>query len=324
MVKRISIIIPVKPGGKARALGPLRSVDYPAEAFEVLVAEGRCPSRQRNEAAAMASGEILYFLDDDSLVSPDCLERVSLHYEEMGVAAAGGPSLTPATDPPIQRAFGLAFSSLFGGGGVRTRYRMVGKARSTGEQELILCNLSFRRDLFLSNGGFDERLYPNEENELMDRLVKGGSLLIHDPELAVSRSQRPTFRAFVRQLFTYGRGRGEQSRICGAIRPMALVPALFLLYLASLLVVHKPIYSIPFLCYLLINITFSVFEAARGGSPLAAPRLFAIFPTFHLCYGAGVLVGLTFPRYRKPRDCGEVAVRRVKGFGESLDVSRKT
>ncbi|MBI1920657.1 MAG: glycosyltransferase [Geobacter sp.] len=315
MVKKISVIIPVKPGGAVKAIGPLMGADYPADAFEVLVAEGRSPSSQRNEAARMASGELLYFLDDDSMAPPDALLRISRHFDATGVVAVGGPSLTPATDSSLQRAFGLAFASIFGGGGVRTRYWKTGRARSTGDHELILCNLSFRREQFLDHGGFDERLYPNEENELMDRLVKSGGTLIHDPDLAVSRSQRPTFRAFVRQLFTYGRGRGEQSRISGSIKPMALVPALFLLYLTSVPVVGKPIYSIPLLCYLILNVIFSVLEAGRGGSPNLSLRLLAIFPTFHLCYGAGVMVGLAFPRYRTQRECGEVMVRRVKEFG---------
>lgn len=322
-MKKISIIIPVKPGGEVRAFGPLRSVDYPDEAFEVLLAEGCSPSRQRNEAASMAEGEVLYFLDDDSMAASDCLQSISRHYEDSSVVAVGGPSLTLPTDSPMQKAFGLAFASIFGGGGVRTRYRKVGKARSTGDSELILCNLSFRRDRFIALGGFDERLYPNEENELMDRLVDSGGILIHDPDLAVSRSQRPTFRAFARQLFTYGRGRGEQSRISGSVKPIALAPALFLLYLASVPIVHKPIYSIPLLCYLILNAIFSVLEAGRGGYPILAPRLLAIFPTFHLCYGAGVLVGLAFPRFRSPRESGEVKVSWVKRFGETLAVNRE-
>ena len=318
MAKTISVIIPVKPGGEVRALWPLKSAEYPGDAFEVLISEGKSPSRQRNEGASIASGEILYFLDDDSLAAPDCLQRISRHYEDSSVVAAGGPSLTLPTDSPVQKAFGLAFASIFGGGGVRTRYRKVGKARSTGDSELILCNLSFRRDRFLALGGFDERLYPNEENELMDRLVDSGGILIHDPDLAVNRSQRPTFRAFARQLFTYGRGRGEQSRISGSVKPIALAPALFLLYLASVPIVHKPIYSIPLLCYLILNVTFSVLEAGRGGYPILVTRLLAIFPTFHLCYGAGVLIGLAFPRFRRPRESGEVKVSWVKRFGEPV------
>jgi hypothetical protein len=54
--KNVSIIIPVKPRGKVNALDAFRHVDYPAAAVEIIVAEGKCPSRQRNMAAAAAGG----------------------------------------------------------------------------------------------------------------------------------------------------------------------------------------------------------------------------------------------------------------------------
>src|SRR5512138_3559476 len=121
--RTISVIIPVKPGGEVRAVARLAAVDYPEDAFEVLVAEGRQPSRQRNRAAQMARGEILYFLDDDSLLEPGNLRRLSCQYADPAVVAVGGPSLTPADDSRRQRCFGLALASVFGGGGVRNRYR---------------------------------------------------------------------------------------------------------------------------------------------------------------------------------------------------------
>jgi len=35
---------------------------------------------------------------------------------------------------------------------------------------LILCNLLARKDAMIELGGFNEALYPNEENALMDEL----------------------------------------------------------------------------------------------------------------------------------------------------------
>lgn len=318
---KVSIIIPVKPGGTVSALARLRAVDYPSGALEVLVAEGCCPSRQRNLAAAAASGEFLYFLDDDSRTAPDFLRRALRHYADPKVAAAGGPSLTPDADTPLQQAFGLAFASPIGGGGMRNRCRQTGAPRATCDRELILCNLSFRRELFLKHGGFDERLYPNEENELMDRIRRGGGLLIHDPGLAVQRSQRPTLGAFCRQLFGYGRGRGEQTVLSGVIRPITLIPSLFLLYLFLLPLLQKPVYYLPLLCYLMMTVSGAALAAVRARRVLPALLLPLVFPLFHLCYGAGMVRGLVAPRFRK-RDAGDcaVAIRRVKVFGGEWDV----
>jgi len=161
-----TFIIPVKPGGYVAALDPLRRLTSSPYKFEILIAEGCSPSRQRNSAAQDARGEILYFLDDDSQVAPDCLDTCTTIFAEPTVAVVGGPSLTPTTDTPLQQLFGLALSSLFGAGGMRNRYRRIGDVRDTSDKELILCNLALRRNIFLESGGLDERLYPNEENEL--------------------------------------------------------------------------------------------------------------------------------------------------------------
>jgi succinoglycan biosynthesis protein ExoA len=312
----VSIIIPVKPGGAVRALDRLRDVVYPENLFEVLVAEGTCPSRQRNLAAREAQGRILYFLDDDSLVSPDFLQRAGLPSGTGNVAVVGGPSLTPEEDPPLCQAFGLAFASPFGAGSVCNRYRRHGVRRETGDHELILCNLSISASAFSEAGGFDERLYPNEENELLVRLRRSGWKLIHDPELAVFRSQRPTFSAFVRQLFGYGRGRAQQILLGGGSGIASFVPVLFLLYLLSLPFLHLPVYYLPLLCYL-VMVLFGAFRAAVA-SGKTGPALFLplLFPVLHLSYGAGLLYGLAvYGAGKRVRPAGPVTVKRIKSFG---------
>jgi succinoglycan biosynthesis protein ExoA len=320
----ISVIIPVKPGGRASALDGVCAADYPAACIEVLVAEGRQPSRQRNRAAGVAAGEYLYFLDDDSQVAPGFLQRTVRHFEDQAVAAVGGPSLTPDTDSVLQHSFAMAFASVFGGGGMRNRYRRTGGVRTTCDRELILCNLSFRRERFLAHGGFDERLYPNEENELLERIRRDGGRLIHDPDLAVCRSQRPTSRAFCRQLYGYGRGRGEQTVLSGIVKPITFIPSLFLLYLLLLPMAHKAVYYLPLLCYLILTLFMTVFEGIRSGRPRSALLLPVVFPFFHLCYGLGMIRGLCSRKWKQaPSEDVDVTIRRVKEFDGKWKVNYK-
>ena len=311
----VSIIIPVKPGGEVRALDSLRCLECPQVDFELLIAEGSCPSRQRNQAARQAEGDILYFLDDDSLVSPGFLQQALIHFADPSVAVVGGPSLTPATDSLRQRAFGAAFASPFGGGGVRSRYMRVGKARRTDDSGLILCNLAFRRRIFLDKGGFDERLYPNEENELMERIGDSGLAMVHDPDLAVMRSQRPTFRAFVRQMLNYGRGRGQQTRISGKVRWSAFAPALFLVYLAILPCFAGPVFSLPLLAYILLTIIFAIQGGIASRNPLLGGMLLLVLPMLHLCYGAGIFRGLLGKLPTSAPAGASVNIRHLKKFG---------
>jgi len=316
---RVSVIIPVKPGGEVPALSGLARASYPLDRFEVLVAYGCAPSAQRNLAAREAQGELLYFLDDDSQVLPGFLEAAARHYRDPKVAAVGGPSLTPKSDSALQRAIGVAFASAVGGGGVRNRYRKVGSARRCCDSELILCNLSFRREIFLSHEGLDARLYPNEENELMDRLLHEGFQLVHDPELAVHRSQRRSYRAYVKQMFGYGRGRGEQTLLSGKLKPVSLAPSFLLIYALLLPFFARGLFALPMAGYL-AAIAFASFAGALSGrEPALLPRLLLVYPTLHLVYGAGVIAGLVRPRYRSaPRRAEGVEVRCVKRFGEAI------
>lgn len=313
----ISIIIPVKPGGSVTAAQRLRAVDYPADRYEIIVAEGYSPSRQRNQAAATARGEIVYFLDDDSLTAPGFLAIAAGHYADPQVAAVGGPSLTPATDSFLQRSIGTALASVLGGGGMRNRYRAQGKARLTSDSELILCNLSFRRERFLACGGLDERLYPNEENELMERMSRAGAGLVHDPHLAVYRSQRPTWRLLCRQFLNYGRGRAEQTIITRRIQPASLIPALFIVYTALVPFSPSLLSWLPMAVYGCLVIAFSAREAVKARSLGMFFRLPFIYAIIHLAYGAGLwwgTLGAILGKRRKP-GC-EVGLRVVKGLDD--------
>lgn len=291
-VPLVSIIIPVKPGKTVSALECVKWLDYPGDRIEVFISEGTQPSKQRNEAAKKATGDILYFLDDDSCPVPDVLKRMVRHFDEENVAVVGGPSITPDGDTLLQRSFGAVLGSFFGGFSIRNRYRSVGTARESSENELILCNLAFRRDHFLEEGGLNENLYPNEENELMNRLQEKGYKLIHDPDAYIIRSQRKTFIAFIRQMLNYGRGRAEQTlALPSSFKSSHLIPTLFLLYLLSTLVFSNPYYLLPLGCYILVNLSSSAWSGLRQKEWKFISTLPTIYFLMHICYGAGMIWG---------------------------------
>jgi cellulose synthase/poly-beta-1,6-N-acetylglucosamine synthase-like glycosyltransferase len=146
----------------------------------------------------------------------------------------GGPNLCPPEAPAQEQVFALVLSS-WALGPSRARYAPVGRMRETSEKELILCNLAARRDALLDLGGFNEALYPNEENALMDELQKRGGKLLYDPGFVVFRRPRASLKAFVRMLLTYGRGRAEQFRVHPTPgSALNFVPPLFCVYLVGL------------------------------------------------------------------------------------------
>jgi cellulose synthase/poly-beta-1,6-N-acetylglucosamine synthase-like glycosyltransferase len=307
----VSIIIPTRPGqADIPAVTAARALDYPKDQLEIIVARGKQPAVQRNAAIKSARGEWIYFLDDDSRAQPDNLRRAPTHFKDPQVKMIGGPNLCPPDAPPLEQVFAVVLGSWLAFGPSRARYDSIGTARPSGEKELILCNMMARRADLLELGGFDESLYPNEENALMDELQKRGAKLIYDPHFVVHRRPRPTPKAFCKMLFTYGRGRAEQFRLHPTPgSALNFVPPLFCVYLVAaplLVLALGPVVFAPLALYLLAVIGQTAVSMSSKGffrSLLASPLLVAS----HIFYGLGFWRGL-FTKLRPP---GEKPVTEV-------------
>ena len=314
----ISVVIPHKPGlEEVRVLESLKAVDYPRDRYEVIVAEGFHPSKQRNQAVAKSRGEIVVFFDDDVTPDPQVFKRFVATFEEFPDAAVvGGPSVIPPTDNFWQQCFARVMRSRVTMGRSIARYESNGRRRATNESELILCNVAMRREAFVKAKGFDERLWPNEENEMFERLQLFGYRLIYDPEAAVFRSHRPTLKHFVRQLFGYGRGRMGQTIIRPSLTCMIrMVPAAFVLYLASLLVQHEWWYLLPLAAYALLIGSASVYHAIHNRTLAGGLMSLWLLPLAHIAYGVGLLSALFMKMGRHEEPPGaSVNLRVVKTF----------
>jgi glycosyltransferase involved in cell wall biosynthesis len=287
-----SIIIPVKPGGHVAAIQHLKMIMPDDQSYEVLLVEGNAPSQQRNRAAQQTVGDILYFLDDDSRIAPENFALCAAGMSDPLVAVVGGPSITPVNDTWLQQLFGSALSSAFGSGPVLNRYRSHGKTRVTTDKELILCNLAVRRSVFIDLEGFNECLYPNEENEFLERVMSTGYVALHDPSMCVYRSQRRSLKAFVRQMFSYGRGRGQQSIVTSKYSVTSFIPLFFVIYLAVASVFIKYVLLLAPLMIYLAAAFFSSLQIMIKSGRQSSLLLIGIYPLMHVVNGLGLLWGL--------------------------------
>ncbi len=325
MTKRplISVIIALPPGtGEPVSLRSLRKVKAPPGGIEVLLARGTQPAAQRNRAVRRARGEIVYFLDDDAVVAPRNLMLLARHFREKDLAVAGGPDLRPLRNTWFELAVDLVQGSWLGSFLVRGRYRALALKRKAGEADLILCNMAFRRSVFLRQAGFNEGLYPNEENEFLNRLRNAGQRMLYDPRLYIRRKRPGNLWEFLRQSWRYGRGRSEQFFSYPCLSDLIhYVPAFFLLYLfaASLgmfgcglarsgggaFMIFAPVFL-----YLLLVVCETLVGIWESRLP-AAPIMLLLYPGRHLAYALGTVVGLLgWPFRRKRRS--EVRVERVR------------
>lgn len=288
----ISIIIPVRPGASARtAIDSIRKADYPLELIQTIVEEGLNPSRQRNQGIKKASGEILFFLDDDSEITPGLFKETVKTYQAYPDAiGVGGPAVLYG-NTNLQKGIIAVLTSYLGVYKISSRYAPLGQTRYTDENELISCNLSFKREVFKKNNGFNDKLYPNEENELIQSLINQGYRFVYNPQCQILRQADSEIEEFLRRIFNYGRGRMEQL----FLRPsktsfLRLLPLGFLIYLFGLLFITNPYLYLPFFAYLVLISAVSATAAKKKLKII--PLAIALFLATHILYGFGQAFGI--------------------------------
>lgn len=323
----VTVIIAAPPGMKdICAVAGAKAMDYPQDKLEIIVARGRQPSVQRNTALRSARGEIIYFLDDDSVPRPTNLQRAVKQFSRPEVKMVGGPNLCPPDSSNLQKAFSMTMGTKLAFFSSAARYRSIGKVRESSEKEIILCNLLARRDNMLELGGFNEKLYPNEENALMDEIQKRGGKLVYDPDLIVHRHPRPTLKAFCKMLLNYGRGRAEQFRLHPTLNSAAnFIPPLFVLYLLILPYLlwrfpyaearaqfdwYFPVFIVPLVLYALA-VSVQGLVAVKKRIFWLPAIMFLIFLT-HFLYGIGIIRGMfTTPKPPTQSTAAEITLERV-------------
>lgn len=112
--------------------------------------ENRGISYSRTRGAELASGDVVAFLDDDAIAAEDWIAELVAVYDATDAVAVGG-RMAPQWVAPEPAYFPAEFNWLIG---VTPR----GFADHMDEvRNTYGSNLSFRRDVFLEAGGFDEQ-----------------------------------------------------------------------------------------------------------------------------------------------------------------------
>jgi GT2 family glycosyltransferase len=291
MPTRFSVIVPVGPQRTAPVLPSLAQLEFPSDAYEVIVERGPSPSRNRNRGIAQASGDVLAFVDDDCVVEPDWLARAAAFFDTHPEhEVVGGPQLTPPSDGVLARASGHALASRLGAWRMSRRYRRAHLDLDATETVLTSANLFVRRSALARCGLFDPRLWPNEETELLHRIVNTGGRLAYDPQVVVRHHRRPSLRELAGQCFRYGTGRARQAWLTG-VRPGVgvLVPLAFLAYLSLLpfLLAAGVVAAAPLVAYAALVGAWSVGTAVRAREVVLVGALPAAVIVIHMSYPAG-------------------------------------
>jgi hypothetical protein len=247
---------------------------------------------------------------------PDNVRRAVRHFSDPQVKMVGGPNICPPDAPLFERVSGLVMGSWLAFGPSRTRYRPVGKLRECGEKELISSNLIARRDAVMEVG-FDPKLWPNEENAMMNGVKQRGGKLLYDPEFLSRRRPRHNLYAYANMLLFYGGGRAQQFRLYPSADALVnFIPPLFCLYLLVLPFLIAAFFSmktamllslLPLALYLLAVLGQTICVAIRSNLGLAVLALPLMVLT-NILYGLGFWRGL-FIKIAPPPPVAEKDIR---------------
>ncbi len=214
----VSVIVPAYNAAATlpACLAALQQQDFPHSQYEIIVVDDGStdataalaeaagvkvirqrnagPAAARNAGAAAACGELLLFTDADCAPEPGWLAALAAALAEPDVAGAKGAYLTRQT-ALVPRFTQLEYEDRYD--------RMAGAANI---DFVDTYSAAYRRDVFLTNGGFDT-IFPTasvEDQELSFRLAEKGYRLVFVPGARVYHRHNPTLRAYVRRKFYIG------------------------------------------------------------------------------------------------------------------------
>lgn len=157
----------------------LRALELPF-GLTVLEQEHRGAAAARNAGAAVASGEILLFLDDDMAPDPALLAEHERSHRAGAQLVLGHLPLDPASPP-------TAVAARIGGWAERRRDRLVRAAPAVAMPELISGQMSLPRAAFEELGGFDTAftrggLVPGADRDFGYRARRAGLTTVFNPD----------------------------------------------------------------------------------------------------------------------------------------------
>lgn len=312
MSLKVTVIIPHREGENIEnTLAGIYLSDYPKNKIEIFQAEGTHPTVQRNECIKKAEGDIVYFIDNDSIVNPNNIkEAVKIFESNENIAIVGGPAIHK-TNSSKEMYIDKCMRSYYAVGPIANRYGSNKSSknfyREGTDRDVILCNLFIRLKVLLEAGLFNEDLYPNEENALIDKILSLGYKLMYDPQIIVQRPPRSNLRLYIKMLLNYGRGRLEQLyRDFNKKNLIFTLPAFFSAYIilspiilfvfAFTKINYIALYFIPLIVYFTITLFAGIIAALKDKGLLNKIKGFFIYPYMffitHFFYGLGFFYGI--------------------------------
>ena len=347
----VSVILAVRNEAPyiARTLNAVLHQDYPAEAMEIIVADGasddgtvsriraldarnririianpeRIQAAGLNLALQHARGDIVVRVDGHTVIARDYVRQCVNLIQQTEAWNVGG-RVDPVGYTAMGKAIAAATSTAFA---VPSAFHTKTTARFTDTVYLG----AWPRWVFERIGGFNEHLPINEDYELNYRIRQMGGRIYLTPDIRSHYLCRQSLGALARQYLRYGLGKvdmlrrhPESLRLRQVVAPAFVAVLLGGCVLSPLSPITRVALVTTLATYGVFNAAFSAYAIRHiGGGPRVACRIPLVYLTIHVCWGMGFWIGV-LQSIMAPRRGGEVQAAMRSGAAEPTSVSATT
>lgn len=308
----VSVVMPVYNEGNyvRQCVDSLLAQDYPKEQMEFIFVDGcsqddtvRILHEFQKEYPALikvlnnpkkivpcamnigireSKGEYVVRMDAHAMYESNYITQCVFYLDHTDADNVGGTLETKSRTPKGEKIARM-LSSRFGVG--NSKFRTDGK---DGYVDTVPFG-AFRRGIFSTLGGYDERLVRNQDNEMNYRIRKNGGKILLTNSIRLSYYCRDTVGDITKMARTNGRWNVITMKMCpGSMGARHFVPLVMVISLFGLTVLGplwKPLWWLlgaEAAAYLLLDILFSA-KASKNAEDFFA--LLFLFPSFHVSYG---------------------------------------
>lgn len=334
----VSVIVPCYNEERfiGKALANLAE-QYPVEDYEIIVVDGKSDDRTRevvrefqqshpelsirlldnpkrniphalNLGIAAARGEVIARMDAHAAPSSGYIRRCVEVLSETKAAVVGMPCrVKPGADTVMARAIAIAVSHPFGIGDAKYRLGADDERSETQEEVDTVAFASFSKSLWSALGGFDEKLFTNEDYDFNYRVRARGERVLLDRMAHCDYFARPTLAKLASQYFRYGTWKARMIRA----RPLSLklrqmvapvfVASIILLAMAGFWrTISWWMLAAELAIYLTSALFFANQAVRKNREQFSVLVLLPLaFFTIHFSWGTSFLLGLVTPGGRK-------------------------
>lgn len=239
-----------------------------------------------NKAIKQSTGSPIVRLDAHTLYAADYFEKIIETFEKTDADIVGGP-MRAVGKSDFQKAVAYATSTKFGVGDSEFH-----NENFEGYVDSVYLG-AWKRKIFDAVGYFDERMKRNQDDEFHYRAKSFGKKIYLNPKIKSEYFPRNTLSKLFSQYFQYGLYKPlVLKKVKSAIKLRHLIPTFFVLYVLSLIpaLYYAGIISLlPILSYFALAILFALKSTGNFREKFYC---LLVFPSLHISYGSGFILGL--------------------------------